>query len=59
MSFKSSVKEAAGFIKEEAGEMLGSCQIAKEGRKLRNKARKESGKSIIRTRVGGNACSVK
>ena len=48
MSIKGEIKEAAGFIKEEAyehGKSPESKQKAQEGRDLRNEGRIEDGKS--------------
>jgi len=44
MSVKGHTKEAAGFIKEETGEMLHNEKMAQEGRDLRNEGRIEDGK---------------
>jgi hypothetical protein len=41
---KGSVKEAAGFVKEETGEKLKDKKMAQEGRDLRNEGRVERGK---------------
>lgn len=38
------VKEAAGFVEEELGEMVGSNETANKGRDLRNEGRMEDGK---------------
>ncbi len=48
MSIKGQVKEAAGYIKEEANEHGSSAksqQKAQEGRELRNEGRIEDGKT--------------
>ncbi len=48
MSVKGRVKEAAGFVKEEAfehGKSAESQEKAKEGRELRNEGRVEDGKA--------------
>lgn len=45
MSVKGSIKEAAGFIKEETGEKLNNDKMAQEGRDLRNEGRIEDGKA--------------
>jgi len=48
MSIKGHVKEAAGFVKEEAnehGKTIESQAKAQEGRNLRNEGRIEDGKS--------------
>ncbi len=42
---KSSIKEAAGYVEEETGEMLKDKEMAMKGRKLRNEGRVEQGKS--------------
>lgn len=47
MSIKGEIKEAAGFVKEEAfehGKTAKSQQKAQEGRDLRNEGRVEDGK---------------
>ena len=48
MSVKGEIKEAAGFVKEEAfehGKSPASQQKAQEGRNLRNEGRIEDGKA--------------
>jgi len=52
MSVKGSIKEAAGFIKEETGEKLKDDRMAQEGRDLRNEGRIEGGKPPKLTRPG-------
>jgi hypothetical protein len=55
MSIKGEVKEAAGFIKEEAyehGKDPKSKQKAQEGRDLRNEGRVEDGKTPKTTKPG-------
>jgi hypothetical protein len=55
MSIKGQIKEAAGFIKEEAnehGKSAESQQKAKEGRELRNEGRIEDGKAPKVTKPG-------
>ena len=52
MTIKGSVKEAAGFIKEEAGEKLKNNKMAQEGRNLRNKGRIENGEAPKTTKPG-------
>lgn len=52
MSVKGSIKEAAGFIKEETGEKLKNNRMAREGRNLRNEGRIEVGKAPKLTRPG-------
>ncbi len=38
------IKEAAGYVEEEAGETVGSDKTANKGRELRNEGRMEKGK---------------
>jgi len=45
-------KEALGYIKEEIGEVVGSDDLAKGGRCLRNTARIEQGKTPKLTKPG-------
>ena len=52
---KANIKEAAGFIEEEAGEMVGSKKTANKGRTLRNKGRMEKGKAPKLTKPGTTA----
>ena len=55
MSVKGQIKEAAGFIKEEAyehGTDAESKQKAQEGRNLRNEGRIEDGKAPKTTEPG-------
>jgi hypothetical protein len=55
MSVKGEIKEAAGFIKEEAhehGKSPQSKQKAQEGRDLRNEGRVEDGKAPKTTNPG-------
>jgi hypothetical protein len=55
MSVKGEIKEAAGFIKEEAhehGKTPESKQKAQEGRDLRNEGRVEDGKAPKTTKPG-------
>jgi hypothetical protein len=55
MSVKGEIKEAAGFIKEEAhehGKSPQSKQKAQEGRDLRNEGRVEDGKAPKTTKPG-------
>lgn len=49
---KASLKEAAGYTEEEAGEILGNKEMADKGRKLRNEGRIEKGKSPKMTEPG-------
>ena len=43
MSIKGNMKEAAGFVKEEAGEAMNNEKMAHEGRDLRNEGRMQDG----------------
>jgi len=52
MSVKGNIKEAAGYIKEEAGELLGNDKLAKKGRALRNEGRLEDGELPKTTKPG-------
>jgi hypothetical protein len=55
MSVKGEIKEAAGFIKEEANEHSkspASKAKAQEGRDLRNEGRVEDGKALKTTTPG-------
>ena len=55
MSIKGEIKEAAGFVKEEAnehGKNTESKQKAQEGRDLRNEGRVEDGKAPKTTEPG-------
>ena len=55
MSIKGEIKEAAGFVKEEAfehGKSLESQEKAQEGRDLRNEGREEDGKAPKTTQPG-------
>ena len=55
MSVKGEIKEAAGFVKEEAhehGKSPKSQQKAQEGRDLRNEGRIEDGKTPKATKPG-------
>jgi hypothetical protein len=55
MSVKGNVKEAAGFVKEEAyehGKSRESQKKAQEGRELRNEGRIEDGKAPKTTKPG-------
>jgi uncharacterized protein YjbJ (UPF0337 family) len=52
MSMKGSIKEAAGFVKEETGEKLHNQKMAQEGRDLRNRGRVEDGKMPKLTKPG-------
>jgi hypothetical protein len=55
MSVKGELKEAAGFVKEEAfehGKSAASQKKAQEGRNLRNEGRIEDGKAPKTSRPG-------
>ena len=55
MSIKGEIKEAAGFVKEEAfehGKSEASQEKAQEGRDLRNEGRIEDGKAPKTTEPG-------
>ena len=52
MSIEGKAKEAAGFVKEEAGEKLKNDKMADEGRELRNEGRVEDGKPAKTTKPG-------
>ena len=52
MSAKGSIKEAAGYVKEETGEKLKNDKMAQEGRNLRNEGRIEDGKMPKLTKPG-------
>jgi hypothetical protein len=55
MSVKGEIKEAAGFIKEEAnehGKSAASKEKAQQGRDLRNEGRVEDGKAPKTTKPG-------
>jgi hypothetical protein len=57
MSVKGHIKEAAGFVKEEANEHGTSPESqkkAQEGRNLRNEGRMEDGKAPKTTNPGTN-----
>ncbi|HVY12017.1 MAG TPA: hypothetical protein VHB73_00465 [Alphaproteobacteria bacterium] len=43
MSIESKTKRAAGFVEEEAGEMLHNANMAQRGRNLRNEGRWQEG----------------
>ncbi|WP_404337731.1 hypothetical protein AB2M62_03135 [Sphingomonas sp. MMS12-HWE2-04] len=58
MSIEGNIKEAAGFVKEEAfehGTSAGSQKKAQEGRDLRNEGRVEDGKAPKITEPGSGA----
>ncbi len=52
MSVKGSFEEAAGYIEEEAGELVGSSKMKSKGRKERNAGRIKNGKAPKVTPVG-------
>ena len=45
MTVKGKIKEAAGYVEEETGEMFNSSNMAEKGRDLRNEGRLEDGKA--------------
>lgn len=45
MSVKGHIKEGAGYLEEETGEMMKKSNMANKGRKLRNEGRMEDGKA--------------
>jgi len=49
---KANIKEAAGYVEEEAGELIGSDGTANKGRALRNEGRMEKGKAPKLTKPG-------
>ena len=52
MSVKGKIKESAGYLEEEAGELLDSKKMAEKGRYLRNEGRIEDGKLPKTTKPG-------
>ena len=52
MSIKGKLKEAAGFVEEEAGEKIKDDKVADKGRKLRNEGRVADGKPAKTTKPG-------
>lgn len=44
MTIAGKLKEAAGYVKEETGELVGSPNMAQKGRDTRNEGRLEDGK---------------
>lgn len=52
MSVKGTIKETAGYIKEEAGEAINDKKMAQNGRDLRNEGKLENGKLPKFTPVG-------
>lgn len=52
MSVKGKIKEAAGFVEEEAGEMMNNDKVAQKGRDLRNEGRVEDKKAPKVTKPG-------
>ena len=52
MSVKGQIKEAAGFVKEETGELLHKKKMAEEGREYRNEGRIEDKKAPKVTEPG-------
>ena len=49
---KASIKETAGYVEEETGELVGSKNTADKGRELRNEGRIENGKNPKLTEPG-------
>ncbi len=52
MSAKGQIKEAVGYVEEEAGEKLKNQHMANEGREKRNEGRVEDGKDPKLTKPG-------
>ncbi len=52
MTVKGHIKEAAGYVEEETGEVLKDKEMADAGRKLREEGRREDKKSPIPTPPG-------
>lgn len=52
MSVKGNIKEAAGFVKEETGELLGDKAMAQRGRQQRNEGRMQDGELPKLTPIG-------
>jgi len=52
MSIKGHIKEAAGYVKEETGEMLHKKKMVEEGREYRNEGRIEDKKAPKLTEPG-------
>ena len=52
MTVKGKIKEGAGYLEEEAGEILKNKKMAKEGRQVRNEGRVEDGKRPKLTEPG-------
>ncbi len=51
-SLKANVKEAAGYVEEETGELLNKDKVAQKGRDLRNEGRVEKGEWPKTTKPG-------
>ena len=45
MSVKGRIKEGAGYVEEETGELLKKSKLTNKGRNLRNEGRMEDGKA--------------
>jgi uncharacterized protein YjbJ (UPF0337 family) len=52
MSVKGKIEEAAGYVEEEAGELVGSNSMTKKGRSIRNAGRLKDGKAPKATPPG-------
>ena len=52
MSITGKIKEGAGYLEEEAGELLKKKKMAEEGRALRNEGRIEDNKAPKTTKPG-------
>lgn len=52
MSVKDKIEQAAGYIEEEAGELVGNKKMAQKGRKIRNAGLIKDGKAPKVTPVG-------
>ena len=52
MSIKGNLKEAAGYVKEETGELINDKEMAIKGRALRNEGRMQDGQLPKLTPVG-------
>ncbi len=52
MTVKGKMKEAAGFVEEEAGEVIDNKDMMNKSRNLRNEGRVEDGKAPKLTKPG-------
>ena len=52
MSVKGKIEEAAGYLEEETGELVGNKNLANKGRKNRNAGRIENNKPPKTTPMG-------